>query len=153
MRALVMAGLAALTLSSAAGGQQSALGGFSIELSFSARAAAELARRNEGVTVSVFYDGEPRPAFRRRASEDGLISLGAETIAVPDGSRRVAVSGAAFQAARQGWVIEPMATVNVFSARRSGPDNILDCALVSGRVAELSGRTHPVRCAMIGEQP
>jgi hypothetical protein len=41
--------------------------------------------------------------------------------------------------------------VNVGSAFRSGPLNLLDCDLVAGPLREIVGRVHPVRCRLIGE--
>jgi hypothetical protein len=41
--------------------------------------------------------------------------------------------------------------VNVYSARRSGPDNILDCAFFQDTVAVARQRSVKLACKLIGE--
>ncbi len=127
--------------------------GFTIDVSFSPRAAAEMARRREGLTISAYYEGEPTRAARRHASEEGTIGLGEETITVGGRAGPVTVTGRGFRAARLGWIRPGTARVNVnlYSARHSGPDNNLTCDLVEGPLARIGGRTHPVRCRLIAE--
>ena len=53
---------------------------------------------------------------------------------------------------RIGWLAAlPQVNVNVFSSRRSGPDNLLDCDFFQGTVA--AARRAPIRlaCKLIGE--
>lgn len=150
------AGACALTLlaSTAAGAQPRPAAGFTIMVSYSPRAAAVMARRHEGLTISAYYEGEPNAAGRRHANEEGSITLGTDEVTVPGRPGPVAVSGRGLIAARLAWIRPGTARVNVnlYSARRSGPDNILDCGLVEGPLAQMTGRTHAVRCKLIGER-
>ena len=127
--------------------------GFTLNISYSPRAAAEMARRYEALTISAYYEGEPTRAGRRHANGEGGINLGDDTFTVPGRPGPVAVTGRGFLPARLAWVRPGTIRVNVnlFSARRSGPDNILDCGLVEGPLARIVGRTHAVRCKLIGE--
>lgn len=145
----IFVGVAALSTTVTA--QQPAAAGMTLEISYSPRAAAEMRRLGEGLMVAAYYHGEARPAYRRRAADDGEILLGDEQIAVPNGARRVVITGRNFLAARLSWVTEPTVDVNLFSARRRSRDNLLNCTVVSGTLAEVAGRTHAVRCALIGE--
>ena len=156
MRFLIPAALVAAAATGAAAMQRPparpALG-FTLAISYSPRAAAEMARRHEALTISVFYEAEPSRAGARHANEEGGINLGDDTFTVPARSGPVAVTGRGFLAAQLAWV-RPGTTrvnVNLYSARRSGPDNILECGLVEGPLAQIAGRTHPVRCKLIGE--
>lgn len=128
--------------------------GFTLDISYSPRAAAEMARRREALTISAYYEGEPTRAGLRHANGEGGINLGDDTLTVPARSGPVAVTGRGFLPARLAWTRPGTIRVNVnlFSARRSGPDNILDCGLVEGPLAQIVGRTHPVRCKLIGER-
>lgn len=127
--------------------------GFTINITYSPRAAAEMARRHEGLTVAAYYQGEPTRAARRHANEEGLVDLGDETQTVPGRAGPVTVTGRNLQVAHLAWV-RPGTTrvnVNLYSARRSGPDNILDCGIVEGLLPQIAGRTHQVRCKLIVE--
>lgn len=128
--------------------------GFTIDLALSARAAAELTRRNESITVSVMYSGEPRPAYASRGDETtGEIDLGEELITVPGRAGQVTVTGQRLRRERLPWLSgAPNVLVNVYSARRSGPDNLLDCGIISGTMAEVAGRRHRLLCQLIGER-
>lgn len=128
--------------------------GFTLEISYSPRAAAEMARRHEALTISAYYEAEPSRAGARHANEEGGINLGDDTLTVPGRSGPVAVTGRGFLPARLAWIRPGTIRVNVnlYSARRSDPDNILDCGLVEGPLAQIVGRTHPVRCKLIGER-
>lgn len=127
--------------------------GFTISIAFSPRAAAEMARRREGLVVSAWWEGTPLRAYRRHAGEDGSLNLGSETINAPGRAGRVVVTGRGFRADRLAWIErrDAQVTVNVFSARRSGRDNLLDCGLVAGPFRQIAGRTHQLRCKLIGE--
>ena len=127
--------------------------GFTIDLTLSERAAAELARRNEGVVAAIWYRGEALPAHRRRADEEGMIFLGEERIAAAGRAGPILVTGRAYRRARSAWIRGPaQVTVNLFSARRSDPNNLLECGLIDAPLPQVAGRRHALRCALIGER-
>jgi hypothetical protein len=126
---------------------------FTVQIGYSPRAAAEMARRRESLGVAVFYGGEPNRLGRRHAAEDGTLTMGGEEFVVAGGPRRVTVTGRAFRPDQHGWLRgEARVTVNFYSARRSGPDNFLDCGIIEGSLSGIGGRTHRVRCRLIGER-
>lgn len=127
---------------------------FTVELAFSPRALATLQRRNEKVIVSPFLEGEPLPRYRSRGDETtGLIDLGTARITVPARAGPVAIPAGTLKRDRLAWVVRGSArvNVNVYSARLSGPDNLLDCGIVEGPLATISGTTQRIRCKLIGE--
>jgi len=124
---------------------------FSIDLSLSPRAAAELASRNERITVSTSFMGEPTRAHRRAAVQ-GEIGLGSDEVQIPGRSGSVVVSTRRLQRARLGWVREPIALVNVFTSRLSGADNLLDCGIIQEPLRALVGQRRPISCKLIGEE-
>ena len=127
--------------------------GFSIQIGYSPRAAAEMARRRESLGVAVFYGGEPNRLGRPHAAEDGTLTLGGEDLVVAGRPTRVTVTGRAYRPDRHGWLRgEARVTVNFYSARRSGPDNFLDCGIIEGPLSAIGGRTHRVLCRLIGER-
>ena len=155
MRMILPATLLALAATGAAAqrGPARPAAGFTVNITYSPRAAAEMARRHEGLTVAAYYQGEPTRAARRHANEEGLVDLGEETRTIAGRAGPVIVTGRNLQVARIAWLRPGTLRVNVnlYSARRSGPDNILDCGIVEGLLPQMAGRTHQVRCKLIGE--
>ena len=127
--------------------------GFDLQIQLSKQAARELSRRKEGVTISASYSGDPKPAAKRHANEVGLIDLGRETFTLRgiDGPARV--TGATVDQTRMGWIAgPPMVNVNVFTARRSSPNNLITCDIIDGPVARLSAAKTTLFCGLISEK-
>jgi hypothetical protein len=158
LRYAALAGLAAGTLSppasaAYAGPPARPAAGFAIEVHYSPRAGAEMARRGESLSIAVFYGGEPSRLGRRHAAEDGTIALGDEVLTVSGRPQRVAISGRSFRADRLSWVQGgARVTVNLYSARRTSRDNFLDCGLIEGPIAQIAGSTQRVHCRLLGER-
>lgn len=122
---------------------------FELSLTFSDRAAAELAGRGEMVTVSAFFSGEPAPGATLPVDEMGQIFIAAEEYTLwPMPQRVVLGSGLNSPAAAQ--VVEPLVNVNVYTARFTDENNLIDCGLVDGPVASLTA-PQAVHCRLIGE--
>lgn len=121
----------------------------SLHITFDAKAAAKIAAAREMVEVSVWYEGEPTAAGKAHASEIGLVYMGAEVYQIFPRDQTIRLGGA-----RAGLPVDlagaPMVTVNVYTARHVLEDNLLDCTLVSGPLAELAGKTHEIACKLIG---
>lgn len=126
---------------------------FTIQIGYSPRAAAEMARRRESLGIAIFYGGEPNRLGRRHAAEDGTLTMGGEDLVVVGRPTRVTITGRAFRPDRHGWLRgEARVTVNFYSARRSGPDNFLDCGIIEGPLGEIGSHIHRVLCRLIGER-
>jgi len=125
--------------------------GFAVDVHLSQKAAAELQARNEAIIVFAGYEGEPVPAKAKLASDEGTIDLGYDKVTVPGRSARVSVTGQGFKRERLDWVKVPRVLVNVYTARQSGPDNLLDCDAFYDSVAKAREKPIPIRCRLIGE--
>ncbi|HTU12914.1 MAG TPA: hypothetical protein VMG08_18640 [Allosphingosinicella sp.] len=152
-RALTEA-LAACWQPRAAAAAQGNVSGFTLDIVLSSRAAAELQRRNEGITVSTFYSGMPRPAYARHADEtSGELDMGQHEMTVPGRAGPVTVPETALNRRRLSWITgAPEVLVNVYSARRSSQDNLLACGTVQGSLPAVAGRNHRILCTLIGER-
>lgn len=127
--------------------------GFDLEILLSKQAAYELGRRKEGVVVSASYFGDPTPAAMRHANEIGRIDLGQEIIALRGISGPVRVTGDTVDRKRIGWLKgPPMVNVNVFTARRSSPNNLISCDIVDGPVARVAAGKTKLFCGLISEK-
>lgn len=129
--------------------------GFDLDITLTPRAAQRLKATHEGITVSASYYGDPKPAYAKRADEVGHIDLGGDQIKLPGHAGRVHVAGDKVKRDRLGWISGgARVNVNVFSSRRSGPDNILQCDFIDGAVATvIKARPVTLHCGLIAEHP
>ncbi len=120
-----------------------------VEITYSDKALAELTSRGEAVTVSGYWMGEPAPGAKLPPTEIGTIFLMNEELTLWPGPVTVTL-GTALASAPVDQVVEPMLNVNVFSARWTTDDNLLDCSLVDDVLSKLAA-PQKITCKLIGE--
>ena len=143
MRAMMA--VAAMTLAAGAALAQESV---TVDLVLDPTVEAELQARGEWVIVNAWYYGDPA-LDAVPMDEMGLVFLGEEEATVYPVSQRVVLGGYTAGAPRD-WVIEPIVNVNVFSARLTDQNNLLNCGIVEGPVTELAGAVQTISCSMIG---
>lgn len=126
--------------------------GFTVNVSLSSQAAARL-RGRESIIVSAYFYGPPKPGREDDTDDLGDIDLGAEEARGEGRAGSIRVSGQNFRSERLDWIAgRPRVNVNIFTSRSSNPDNLIYCEPhLEGDLADIAGRTHEVRCALISE--
>lgn len=125
--------------------------GFTVALSMSPVAAQKLAKLHEGVVIAAWCAGDPAPGAPRRMTGEGQIQLGDGTVTVEGDTRLVRVN-LNLRRDRLRWVKgDVQVLVNVYSARRSGPDNILECGIYDGPLRKAARAPLNIACRLIGE--
>lgn len=130
---------------------------FSVVVTLSAEARADLTKRKEQVTVSAMYSGEPtREAVKKKIdSEIGEVVLGEETLTRPivGGKETFAFAGKAFDVKRTKWIKPGTASIliNVYSARKTADDNLLDCGIFEDVLAVAAAQPIEISCKLIAE--
>lgn len=130
---------------------------FSLVLTLSPHALAKLAGLKEEVTVAAMYSGDPtKEATRKKIPDEiGEIGLGNEEItrAPAAGPQSFAFAGKGFDAKKLKWVMPGTAKVliNVYSARKAADDNLLDCGIFEGTLAEAAAKPIEISCKLIEE--
>jgi len=124
---------------------------FKVEISLSPKAAAKLAQLHEGITGAAYYYGWPTPAARKNADDVGQINLNFENVMVEDTAKTIQFTGKVVKRKEIAWLVKRQVrvAVNVYSARRSSPDNILNCDIYDGPVAEAVAKTPKITCKLI----
>jgi hypothetical protein len=126
---------------------------FQVRVSLSERAAATLHHLDEGIVISASYSGKPRASARQHADQIGQIPLGSQNVEVPGKPATVIVNGSSVKRGRLAWVHGPvLLNVNVYSARRSGPNNILACDFFDGRLRNAFRQAVQIHCSLIEEK-
>jgi hypothetical protein len=145
-RALAMAALAGLLI--AAGPPPARI---VLDIKLTPRAAAKLAQLGESITVSAMYEGKPTARHKRKADNMGQIDLGQDRITVPGKSQRAVVPTKGLKLARLSWIkgSKPRLLINVYTARRKHPDNLLNCGIYEGPLSAVAGKPIPIACDLI----
>jgi hypothetical protein len=143
--------LAGLYFSAAQSGRQTA--SFDIQISLSSKAASKLASLSEGIVVSATWSGNPRSGAERLANQAGQIDLGRQTIELSGRPQTAHITAPHPAQGLLGEIQGPVElNVNVYSARRSGPDNILNCDFYDGNQQDVLHKPLAVHCSLITEK-
>jgi hypothetical protein len=121
-----------------------------LKIHFDPATKAALDKREELVTISVMYYGEPKPGYEAAADEMGQIYLGWEEYTIWPKDQSFAIGSSLGPAAPLDSVLVAMVNLNVFSARISDENNLLDCSFIDGPVKELSAEPQALYCKLIG---
>ena len=121
-----------------------------LDLRFDEAATTALQQRGEMVVISAFYVGEPAPGNLLPVDEMGMVYLGSEDYTVYPLNQTVQI-GHSLGAAPIGNVLAPMVNVNVYSARHTDENNLLDCGIVDGPTDALSKQPQLISCNLIGD--
>ena len=149
-----MRGLAvAAALALCAGAASAAEGfGFDVEVSLTPKAAETLGRTGEGIIVSAWWYADPKAGAEQHTNPVGLIDVGTEELQLEAMGGAVRVGGAAVDTGALAYIGGPvMLNVNVYSARRAGPDNVLECDFFDGLLTNATARPVELRCGLIEE--
>ena len=119
-----------------------------VRLTFDPAAVAAMLEKGEWVTVSTYFFGDPAPGNTLPEDEMGQVYLGAETVTLWPADQTIQIGGS-LGAAPMSSVIAPSLNVNVFSARFSTEDNILDCGIVDGPFADMAASMQTINCTLI----
>ena len=126
---------------------------FRVEVTYSANALRTLRDRHEGVVASASYYGDPSRSGKAHTDEVGQIDVGQEQVTQSGAAPSFQITGRDVSASALRWVRGGKVEVNVnlFSARRSGPDNILDCTFFQNSIVVARARPVRLQCKLIGE--
>lgn len=121
----------------------------SLEVQLDPAALAKLQKLDEAVVVSAWFSGEPTADNTIALDDMGMVWLGNEEFTIwPQASAKLTL-GSGLSAAPVASVIAPMINVNVYSARFISEDNLLDCSLVDGPLADLAKAPQVITCKLI----
>lgn len=132
-----------------------AANGFKVEVTLS-KAAQERLQGKDTVIVSADYFGYPSQAAidqKVPGSENPWLTLHQRQIELP-GAGRASFPQVSFDPQQLKWVEhpnQPEVNINVFSGRKSSPDNLLDCEMFQDTLAAAYKSPVRLHCTLIGE--
>lgn len=118
----------------------------------SSAAQKKLSKYNEEITISTNWYGFPLLQKEMLADESGQIKLSASTFNIPLEERVISLNPSKLETQRLTWLKDGVyVNVNIYSARKHWPDNILACDFVDGRLVEVARNPVILRCSLITE--
>lgn len=146
--------LAVVALFSPPGAHAAAVQPFSVEVTLSPKALAQLAALKESVTINASYYAEPNEAGKKIA-ELGSVDLGEDNLTyAPVPRKTMAITGKSYKLSALRYTMPGTASVliNVFSARKTYANNLLNCGIFEGSFAEaVAAQPIHISCALISE--
>lgn len=125
---------------------------FSIEVKLSPKAEAKLLAGKETVIVAAWFSGLPKDTMSKEYAESGAMFIKSSEIELSN-TRTANFDGIKFsRAAYDSLASKDISVlVNVFSGRKSSPDNLLDCAIVSDKMSVVKGQKFVLTGKLIAE--
>jgi hypothetical protein len=126
---------------------------FTVKITYSQKAMATLVAGKETVIVAGYLTASPIAGTPKQyVDRMGEIGLGEVDREIAPGATAT-FSNVKPTPAMMKWVDSqgPQLLINVYSGRKSSPNNLLDCGLYEGSLAAIQGQNIPISCKLIGE--
>jgi hypothetical protein len=126
--------------------------GFVVAVTYSQKAKDTLTTSKETVIVAGYLTCFPKPGTPKKLIAQGEVGLGQVQKEVAPGQDatfgpvKLDPTGLKWADA-QG----PQLLINVYSGRKSSPNNLLDCGIYDGPLKDVQGKSIPISCKLIGE--
>ena len=123
-----------------------------VEVVLSPAAQADLLAKSEGVVLEAVYGGDPTAEASSQANEFGLIELGKTVHQLSPSGGEANLSDDALDRNRLSLVVgQPQVMINVRSALKASPNNLLSCDLYWDSVQAASERPIRIPCKLLSE--
>jgi hypothetical protein len=127
--------------------------GFTVTITYSQKAMATLVAGKETVIVAGYLSGFPiQGTPKKYVDHEGQVDMGEVTKEIAPGAT------AKFDTVKLNqpmlkWLDNrgPQLLINVYSGRKSSPNNLLDCGIYEGSLQAIQGQSIPIACKLIGE--
>jgi len=126
--------------------------GFSVAVTYSQKAMDTLTSSKETVIVAAYLTGSPKPGTPKSLIHQGAVGLGDSTQEITPGATAT-FSKISLDPKVLSYVDSqgPQLLINVYSGRKSSPNNLLDCGIYDGPLKDVQGKSIPIACKLIGE--
>ncbi len=127
--------------------------GFTVTVTYSQKAMATLVAGKETVIVVGYLYGFPiQGTPKQDVDHVGQIDMGEVKKEIAPGATAKFDSVKLNQPMMK-WMDSqgPQLLINVYSGRKSSPDNLLDCGIYEGSLQAIQGQSIPIACKLIGE--
>lgn len=125
---------------------------FTIEVNLSALANAKLASDKETMIVAAWFSGQPKDSTSKEYVETGAMFVKSSEIELSN-SRIANFEGIKFSKAKYDSLANKdiRVLINIFSGRKSSPDNLLDCEILTDKMSAVKGQKFVLAGKLISE--
>lgn len=111
---------------------------FEIDISLSNKARERITSKNETLVVDVFLNGTPKDPSKAEFEEDGSFFVGSSQKEISYG-QIAKFDNLKFPRKIYDQLVDKDAdfNINVYTGRKSSPDNLIDCEFLSGKLSSL----------------
>ncbi|MGD1062302.1 MAG: hypothetical protein ABR860_03500 [Terracidiphilus sp.] len=127
--------------------------GFTVTITCSQKAMATLVSGRETVIVVGYLYGFPKQGTPKKyVDEVGQVDMGEVKDEIAPGAA-AAFDRIKLDPAMKKWFDSQglQLLINVYSGRKSSPNNLLDCGIYEGALKAIQGQSIPISCKLIGE--
>jgi hypothetical protein len=127
--------------------------GFTVTVTYSQKAMATLVEGKETVIVVGYLSGSPIPSTPKKYIDHiGEIDMGEVKKEVAPGATAT-FDHVKLNRPMMKWLDSqgPQLLINVYSGRKSSPNNLLDCGIYEGPLQAIQDKNIPISCKLIGE--
>ena len=122
-----------------------------ITVNLSPAAKAEFARTGESILLDVVYGGDPTQAGQSRVNELGVVELGRVKREVKDGEATTLSEDVLNKSLLEMTIGQPQLMVNVISAKKASPQNVLNCEFYWETLAVAGKNGVTIPCKLLSE--
>jgi hypothetical protein len=126
---------------------------FTVKITYSQKATDTLVAAKETVIVAGYLTASPIAGTPKQyVDRMGELGLGEVDREIAPGAIATFSNVKPTQSMMK-WVDSngPQLLINVYSGRKSSPNNLLDCGIYEGSLAAVQGQSIPISCKLIGE--
>jgi hypothetical protein len=127
--------------------------GFTVTITYSQKAMATLVAGKETVIVVGYLYGSPIPGTPKQDVDHvGQIDMGEVKEEIAPGAI-AKFDKVKLNAPMLKWLDSqgPQLLINVYSGRKSSPNNLIDCGIYDGPLQAVQDQSIPIACKLIGE--
>lgn len=126
---------------------------FTVKVTYSQKAMDKLVAAKETVIVTGYLNASPIAGTPKKYVDHvGQLDIGEVHREIAPGAIAT-FTGVKPDQAMVKWIDRqgPQLLINVYSGRKSSPNNLLDCGIYEGSLAAIQGQSIPISCKLIGE--
>jgi hypothetical protein len=125
---------------------------FEIEISLNEKAKERITGSNETIIVDIFFTGEPIDSSKVEFEEDGSFYVASAKKEITYG-QIASFNDIKFPKALYDQLVDKdvLFNINVYSGRKSSPDNLLDVTFLSGKLSSLVNKRSKLDGKLIRE--
>lgn len=127
---------------------------FEIELSLSPKANEKLRTRKESIIVAAYFSGQPKDTTSKEYMESGAMSLAEAKEELMGEDRTAKFENVKFPRSLYDSLADKdiQVLINIYSGRRSGPDNLLDCDILQEKMSAVKEKKFTLKGKLISEK-